>query len=181
VRLQERRTQQYSTCQNKLSLSKRLARQSYLYVGALYITYIPVIVTRLTQLLSGVTYYGMILTIAVTIPLQGFWNLLVYLRPRYLKARSRRRTTSSGNGSFFRAVSEAVREGDLDEEDGSTQDVSLHSVASGNVEHVDKSESNGVKEEEAAIENGIDNYVNGKESSYASSSDTEGATQLDTY
>jgi hypothetical protein len=55
-------------------LSRRLARQSYLYVGALYITYIPVIVTRAFELTRGYVHYEMLLTISITIPLQGFWN-----------------------------------------------------------------------------------------------------------
>ena len=55
-------------------VARRLARQSYLYVGALYLTYIPVIITRSTELISGVVYYGMLLTISIFIPLQGFWN-----------------------------------------------------------------------------------------------------------
>ena len=58
----------------KLPVSRRLARQSYLYVGALYLTYIPVIVTRATELALGYVYYEMLLTISITIPLQGFWN-----------------------------------------------------------------------------------------------------------
>ena len=55
-------------------LAQRLARQSYFYVGALYLTYIPVIITRSTELAAGYVYYGMLLTISITLPLQGFWN-----------------------------------------------------------------------------------------------------------
>jgi hypothetical protein len=55
-------------------LSRRLARQSYLYVGALYITYVPVIITRAFELTHGYVHYEMLLTISITIPLQGFWN-----------------------------------------------------------------------------------------------------------
>lgn len=58
----------------KLPISRRLASQSYLYVGALYLTYIPVIVTRAFELANGYVYFEMILTISITIPLQGFWN-----------------------------------------------------------------------------------------------------------
>jgi hypothetical protein len=58
----------------KPRVARILARQSYLYVGALYLTYVPVIITRLTKLISGGVYYGMLLTISITIPLQGFWN-----------------------------------------------------------------------------------------------------------
>lgn len=75
----ERASQRYAARQTQAS--RQLARQSYLYVGALFITYIPAIVTRLTEVLTGGVYYGMIVTISITIPLQGFWNLMVYLRP----------------------------------------------------------------------------------------------------
>jgi hypothetical protein len=60
--------------QLKLPISRRLANQSYLYVGALYLTYIPVIVTRAFELVHWYVYYEMLLTISITIPLQGFWN-----------------------------------------------------------------------------------------------------------
>jgi hypothetical protein len=58
----------------KLPISRRLANQSYLYVGALYLTYIPVIVTRSFELVHGYVYYEMLLTISIMIPFQGFWN-----------------------------------------------------------------------------------------------------------
>lgn len=132
VRRQELSAQQYSASLAPRHLSQRMARQSYLYVGALWITYIPVAMTRMTQLIRGYTYYWMILTIAITIPLQGCWNVLVYLRPRYIHARDRQRRRSSqqqiqpaGMGSstsrtirYWRAaVSEAVREGQLGEDE----------------------------------------------------------------
>jgi hypothetical protein len=59
---------------SKPRVARLLARQSYLYVGALYLTYVPVIMTRVTELISGSVFYGMLLTISITIPLQGFWN-----------------------------------------------------------------------------------------------------------
>lgn len=160
VRRQETLTLRLSmTNDNKhLKLSQRLARQSYLYVGALYITYIPVAMTRMTQLIKGYTFYGMILTIAITIPLQGCWNVIVYLRPRYMRIRDKQRqerereekrrqqekekhlssedkTNSSSAHSnssllaagFFPlkksvvgALSEAIRQGELNDEDDDT-------------------------------------------------------------
>jgi hypothetical protein len=65
---------QQQTVSLKLPISRRLASQSYLYVGALYLTYIPVIVTRAFELVHGYVYYEMLLTISIMIPLQGFWN-----------------------------------------------------------------------------------------------------------
>ena len=159
VRRRETKVVRYSVNNNSnsnnnksLRLSQRMARQSYLYVGALYVTYIPVAMTRMTQLIAGYTFYGMILTIAITIPMQGCWNLLVYLRPRFLLIRDQQRmqrersvqrnggdgggkspeasaTTSSDNSGVMAtglvplksdivsAVSEAIRKGELDEEE----------------------------------------------------------------
>lgn len=81
VLLQERASSQYvfpgsdnQQPRPRPRVARRLARQSYLYVGALYLTYIPVIVTRTTELITGHVYYGMLLTLAFALPLQGFWN-----------------------------------------------------------------------------------------------------------
>lgn len=123
VRTQEGRTQRYSyhrdtASQKSLKMSRRLAQQSYLYVGALYLTNIPLIITRVTQFITGVTYYEMMLCIAILVPMQGFWNVLAYLRPRYLAARRKRRTTGISTGAFSNGTSTGVftgpmREGDI--------------------------------------------------------------------
>lgn len=122
----------------KKSCSNMVAQQAYLYVGALYITWIPVVILRLTQLIAGVTHYEMILTVAITIPLQGFWNCCVYLRPRYAKLRQEQKEARRAAAvrllpnlsvveavevmSFqtvdaFRAITNAVKQGDVDLED----------------------------------------------------------------
>eukprot|EP00984_Skeletonema_dohrnii_P020654 scaffold10131_cov82-Skeletonema_dohrnii-CCMP3373.AAC.1 len=81
------RRQQQHQARRQVSFSRQIAQQSYLYVGALYITWLPVIVLRGIQLASGVTYYWLLLWVALSIPMHGFWNLLVYLRPRWLQKR----------------------------------------------------------------------------------------------
>jgi hypothetical protein len=58
----------------KLSVAQRLARQSYFYVGALYITYIPVIVARLNEAATGYVHWEMLYVISMLVPAQGFWN-----------------------------------------------------------------------------------------------------------
>ena len=35
---------------------------------------------------KALTNYGFILYAATSVPLQGFWNFVVYIRPRYIKA-----------------------------------------------------------------------------------------------
>jgi len=106
------------TIANRAVLSQKLATQSYYYVGALYLIYIPVIVTRLFELIAGYVHYEMLLTIAITIPLQGFWNSLVYLRPRWIQEREKQRQSRefspprvSHRGQFFDLVSTTLRNG----------------------------------------------------------------------
>lgn len=82
-----RRRQQQHQARRRVGFSREIAQQSYLYVGALWITWLPVIVLRGIQLASGVTYYWLLVWVVLSIPMQGFWNLLVYLRPRWLQKR----------------------------------------------------------------------------------------------
>ena len=58
----------------KLSVAQRLARQSYFYVGALYITYIPVVTARINEAATGYVHWEMLYTICMLVPMQGFWN-----------------------------------------------------------------------------------------------------------
>ena len=58
----------------KLSVAQRLARQSYFYVGALYLTYLPVIVARVYEGATGFVHWEMLYTISFMVPFQGFWN-----------------------------------------------------------------------------------------------------------
>ena len=67
--------------------SRRVATQALLYVLAYYLTWIFPTVTWLTQLTQGKTYTAILLLQAFFVPLQGFFNAAVYLRPRYLRYR----------------------------------------------------------------------------------------------
>lgn len=99
------RAQRTARTRSSLSASRQIAHQSYLYVGALWITWLPVIVLRGTQLASGVTYYWMLIWVSLSIPTQGMWNVLVYLRPRWLQKRKEQKKERA------RAVSEAGEQG----------------------------------------------------------------------
>ena len=126
---------------NSLSASRLIAHQSYLYVGALWITWLPVVVLRGTQLATGVTHYWMLIWVSLSIPTQGMWNVLVYLRPRWLQKRREQKQTrmaaaaaaaanEEGSGSTFPikavhvlkdlsvAAADAVRDGDIYDEEG---------------------------------------------------------------
>jgi hypothetical protein len=188
VLMRERASLRYSAS-GRTVVARRLARQSYCYVGALYLTYVPVIVTRATELATGYVYYGMLLTISVTIPLQGFWNgtmcgpaffaliedvrspqpavffpVLVYLRPRFLQARERQRSirrreqqlastqqesslrsmsSVSKVNVFVRAVSEAVREGCLSDEEGDDREIATETTTKDDGKEIDTESTDG--------------------------------------
>ena len=52
--------------------------------------------TRIFQTVQGKTYYPLLVLMAIFFPLQGFFNAIIYLRPRYLKHKS-----ANPNRSFF--------------------------------------------------------------------------------
>jgi len=69
--------------------SKKVAIQAALFVGALYLTWIFTTITRIYQITTGKNSFVLLVLMATFFPLQGFFNCLVYLRPRYLRSRSR--------------------------------------------------------------------------------------------
>lgn len=71
--------------------SRKVANQSMFYVGAFYITWIPATVNRLLQQTRGNTFFALALLMALLTPAQGFFNFLVYIRPKYLRFRSRKK------------------------------------------------------------------------------------------
>jgi hypothetical protein len=71
------------------SKSRRVAIQALWYVGAFYLTFTFATMTRLTQQLAGKTYFPMLLLHTIFDPAQGFFNYIVYIRPRYLSFRDR--------------------------------------------------------------------------------------------
>jgi len=81
------------------TLSSQVFWQSFFYLMAFYATWSPYLGLQYAWAGgSSFTNYGLILTAATLVPLQGFWNCLVYVRPRHMKkakeALSRRIQTS---------------------------------------------------------------------------------------
>lgn len=99
VRSAERGVERYAdgSCSNSNSrkYSKRVATQGYWYCGAFYLTWLFPTITRLTQLF-GKTPYPLILITAMFVPIQGFFNCLVFIHPRWKTLRG---TTSSTFGA----------------------------------------------------------------------------------
>mmetsp|Transcript_11257 Transcript_11257/g.24380 ORF Transcript_11257/g.24380 Transcript_11257/m.24380 type:complete len:290 (+) Transcript_11257:2-871(+) len=79
----EKATGRYTNNGNTLSLS--VFKQARWFVGAFYITWVPYLALQYTWS-SGKAFtgYGFIISAGSLVPLQGFWNYVVYIRPRYL-------------------------------------------------------------------------------------------------
>jgi len=91
VRIQERvQAQQWNDeTARRGRKSKKVAIQAGLFVGALYLTWIFTTITRIYQITTGNNNFVLLVLMATFFPLQGFFNCLIYLRPRYLRSRSR--------------------------------------------------------------------------------------------
>lgn len=91
VRIQERIQSEEMDDENarRGQKSKKVAIQAALFVGALYLTWIFTTITRIYQITTGKNSFTLLVLMATFFPLQGFFNCLIYLRPRYLRSRSR--------------------------------------------------------------------------------------------
>jgi len=84
---QEQKLDKYraSFLQKKRKQSKKIRNQAYLYVGCVYMTWIFGSIFRFMQF-AGKTPPTYIIVLFVTFfPLQGFFNLIVYMFPRILR------------------------------------------------------------------------------------------------
>ena len=65
---------------------RKISRQCFWYAGAFYINYAALTVTRLIQIYDpDKIWYPLVLAAAITVPIQGLPNFLIYLRPKLLK------------------------------------------------------------------------------------------------
>ena len=69
--------------------SHKIAIQGLLYVGAFFITWFFPTMTRITELVRKENYFVIQFFDTTMLPLQGFLNFVIYIRPRFLLARQR--------------------------------------------------------------------------------------------
>ena len=77
--------------------ARKVASQAFFFMGALFLTFLPGTMNRLTQLVSGKSIYALLVWQVVFDPAQGFLNFLVYMRPRMIhwsEKRNKRDTTT---------------------------------------------------------------------------------------
>ena len=92
--------------QQEQKRSKQISNQAIMYVGALVLTFsFSTAVTILQQSQQNVSF-SVMLCMTIFNPLQGLFNLCIYLRPRYI---SFRRSAENRDLSFIKAFSLFVR------------------------------------------------------------------------
>ena len=81
----EKKTSRYTD--GRMKFTMMAFEQSCWFVGAFYVTWVPYL-TLQYMLSSGKGYnnFGLIISAATLVPLQGFWNSFVYIRVRYLSS-----------------------------------------------------------------------------------------------
>ena len=67
---------------------------------SLLFSFVLLQLTRIFQIVQGKTYYPLLVLMAIFFPLQGFFNAIIYLRPRYIKL-LRERPPEIENKGFF--------------------------------------------------------------------------------
>lgn len=77
---------------NNLPRTRQVGGQAMLYILAFYMTYIFATVNRIMQQATGSSPVGILIMHSLTLPMQGFWNFLIYRRPQYLRQRRSGRT-----------------------------------------------------------------------------------------
>ena len=121
VRVQERASGKFAmTSNSKKRNTKRVATQAMLYIVAYFLSASFATLTRVIQEYVDTVPFGVILCMTILYPMQGFFNFLIYIRPRYLRYQQRHPDWSLGTAigtAFKRALS-----GDIDIHLGTTCD-----------------------------------------------------------
>ena len=81
--------------------SRKVASQAFFFMGAFFLTFLAGSINRFTQLVSGKSIYALLVLHCVFAPAQGFFNFLVYMRPKMIQwneKRIKRDTTTRGGG-----------------------------------------------------------------------------------
>ena len=100
---QTRRTSTSTTSSpDSMQRSKRIASQSFCYIGAFFACYLPGVIFWIAGFIypagqTNGTFFFLQVINALFFPAQGFFNMIVYLRPQYLAWR----TVSPGNGVLY--------------------------------------------------------------------------------
>jgi hypothetical protein len=93
----------------EVSKSKKIAVQGLLYVGVFYVTWLFPTISRITELIAKKNYFPIQFLDTTLLPLQGFFNFAIYIRPRYLTYRRQNK-----DDGFWKALKTVVFEIKID-------------------------------------------------------------------
>mmetsp|Transcript_9023 Transcript_9023/g.16415 ORF Transcript_9023/g.16415 Transcript_9023/m.16415 type:complete len:151 (+) Transcript_9023:224-676(+) len=95
VRKKSHTSARHSLRRKSMALSRMVFKQALWFTGAFYVTWVPYLAMQYMWTTGTAFYvYGFILYAASSVPLQGFWNFVVYVRPRYLNDAKASRLTA---------------------------------------------------------------------------------------
>jgi hypothetical protein len=90
--------------------------QAMLYIGAMLVPTTLIIITQNARNYNQTLRFVFGILVKLIVPLQGFFNLIIYIRPRILALRQR----NGGNDSFFKLVLFVITGGEGGQYDGDT-------------------------------------------------------------
>lgn len=91
VRNQEKRMEKYASnslaedSSKQMTQHKRVKNQASMYVGAFLITWLFPTLFQLVIVIAGKYPFPLLLLTATFVPIQGFLNLVVFLRPKFMR------------------------------------------------------------------------------------------------
>jgi len=93
--------------------SKRVAVQGYWYCGAFLFTWLFPTITRVIQLVNPAgAPFALLLLNALFVPIQGLFNFIVYIHPRWKGIKETIRKKANAN-SFFRTIMRTSSQGNM--------------------------------------------------------------------
>ena len=72
----------------QMALHKRVRNQAFMYVGAFYFTWLFPTIFQLVIVIAGKFPYALLLLTAISVPIQGILNLIVFVYPKFVKYRN---------------------------------------------------------------------------------------------
>ena len=69
--------------------SRRMARQAFWYLLNFFLTYVGTTAYSIVLALGGTVPFGLWCFMYLFLPWQGFWNAIIYIRPRYMRNREK--------------------------------------------------------------------------------------------
>mmetsp|Transcript_34268 Transcript_34268/g.83123 ORF Transcript_34268/g.83123 Transcript_34268/m.83123 type:complete len:429 (+) Transcript_34268:93-1379(+) len=118
-------TRNATSTRKKYKLSRRFGSQAGFYILAFFLTWIFPMIMFVVAEVTGYLLYPLLVATVVFNPMQGFFNCLIYIRPRYIRNREERRSqapSSVGNTpshapSHIQCIRNAVELAGTDDED----------------------------------------------------------------